>query len=279
LRFLLSNGRRVASLVLIGAAALGCGSGGVGDPVTKPHASELGDGARLSDLITAPNWVKLDDPDSTTCATPRDRPAHVTGVTITTIDTFDETGKGARGDIYIQDHEPAPRPYSGTKVFGPSFSPPDLRLAVGDVVDVLGVFQEFPGTSTGPFPYCRTLPELGGTMSLRFENGMAEPKVLTALDLKSYEAARPWLGMIVRLEDVRILANPNGSNGRYTAAIDVGAELAATDGVPELSNELYDLEKEGPALAKGTVFQSVTGIVTYFYGVRLAPRSPADFEE
>lgn len=244
-----------------------------------PRASELGEGSRLSELIAAPSWVKLDDPDSTACSTPPDRPAHVTGVTVTMIDTFDETGKGARGDIYIQDHEPAPRPYSGTKVFNPAFSPPDLRVAAGDVVDVFGVFQEFPGTSTGYFPYCRTLPELGGTVSFRFDNGMAEPKDLTPADLKSYEAARPWLGMLVRLEGVRIFATPNSSNGRYTASIDVGTKLGPTDGVPELSNELYDVETEGPPLTQGKVFRSVTGLVTYYYGVRLAPRSPADFEE
>lgn len=279
MRSLHDHRRSAALLAFLLQATLGCGSGGVGDSPVKPRASELGEGARLSELITAPSWVKLDDPTSAACSTPKDRPAHVTGVTITAIDTFDETGKGARGDLYIQDHDATPRPYSGTKVFNPAFSPPDLRVAVDDVVDVLGVFQEFPGTSTGPFPYCRTLPELGGTVSFRFENGMAEPKVLTPADLKSYEAARPWLGMLVRVEDVRILGAPNSSGGRYTVAIDVGTGLAPTDGVPELSNELYDLEADGPVLAKGTAFRSVTGLVTYFYGVRLAPRSPADFEE
>ena len=48
---------------------------------------------------------------------------------------------------------------------------------------------------------------------------------------------------------------------------------------PKISNELYDLLNEGPALAQGVKLKSVTGIVTYFYGFKIAPRSPDDFEQ
>jgi hypothetical protein len=46
----------------------------------------------------------------------------------------------------------------------------------------------------------------------------------------------------------------------------------------KLSNELFDLKNEGPPLATGTEFAAVTGVLTYFYGFKIAPRSAADFE-
>lgn len=260
---------------------LGCsgtGSGGAGDPPSKPHANELGDGSRVTSVLGPASWASKTDAMSEACSgKPADHKVYITGVTINAIDAFDETGKGARGNFYVQDAVAEPTPYSGVTVFAPSFSPPDLRLAPGDVTDVLGVLQEFSGPSSGPFPYCRTLPEIGGTMSFRFENGEVEPTTIPLSDLKAYETARPWLGMLVRVENVTIPIAPSVSGGRFSASIDVGGGIEAGD-VPHISNELYDLVKDGPFIGEGTTFKSVTGIVTYFYGFKIAPRSPADFE-
>ncbi len=54
--------------------------------------------------------------------------------------------------------------------------------------------------------------------------------------------------------------------------------LAPSD-IPAVANELYDLKNEGPDLSTAKHFKSITGIVTYFYGFHLDPRSPADFEQ
>jgi hypothetical protein len=46
------------------------------------------------------------------------------------------------------------------------------------------------------------------------------------------------------------------------------------DAVPKLSNELYALQDL--ELAAGNTFKSITGVITYFYGFKLAPRSAED---
>jgi hypothetical protein len=253
------------------------GSGGTGDSPSEPSTSKLGDGARLHEVVGEATWLDPNDADSASCDSPKDRHVHVTGVTVVGIDRFDETGQGQLGNFYVQDTAVDPVPFSGITVFAPSFSPPDLRLAEGDVADALGTLMEFLGPSSGRFGECKTLPEIGGTLSFRLENGIREPHTITIDDLKSYETARQWLGMLVRVEDVRIAADAANSSGRYTAPLDVGSGVPASD-VPRISNELFDLENEGPPLTQGMTFPSVSGIVTYFYGFKLAPRSAADFE-
>ena len=268
-------------LVLAGAALLagcsGTGNGGTGDPPSEPSSSKLGNGSRLSELLGPATWFEAGNTDSEGCDAPADRTVYVTGVTVVAIDRYDETSEGQLGNYYVQDTSLEPAPFSGVTVFAPSFSPPDLRLAEGDVVDMNGALMEFLGPSSGKFGDCKTLPEVGGTLSFRLENGTRVPAVISIDDLKSYEAARQWLGMLVRLENVRIAAAGSGSGGRYTAPLDVGAGVPASD-VPKISNELYDLEGDGPPLAGPQDFKSITGVVTYFYGFKIAPRSPDDFE-
>jgi hypothetical protein len=163
-------------------------------------------------------------------------------------------------------------------VYAPSFSPPDLRLFAGDVGDLLGNLQEFPGPTSGPFPYCRTLPEVGGPLTFRMELGPTlAPHTIPLTDLKAYEKARQWLGMLVRIENIQISDKPYDSKGRYSAPIDVGGGIPLSD-VPSISNELFDLKALGPPLAKDVTFKAVTGIITYFYGFKIAPRSADDFE-
>jgi hypothetical protein len=265
--------------VLTAALLLTACDGGAGDPASEPVADVRGDGQRISQVVGEPEWLQPDNKTSEGCSKPPDRNVYVTGIRIIAIDNYDETGEGADGNYYVQDLASGePKPYSGMTVFAPSFSPPDLRLATGDVVDVLGVFMEFAGPTSSKFPYCRTLPEIGGTMSFRFDGGEPQaPKTIPLVDLKSYETARPYLGMLVRVEDVTLAGNGSDSGGRYTAPINVGGGIELSDR-PSISNELYDIATEGPELKKDTTFKSVTGVVTYFYGFKLVPRSPADFE-
>ncbi|WP_437563760.1 hypothetical protein [Sorangium sp. So ce542] len=275
--------RITTTLLAVAAAAApllaACG-GGNGDAPSIPLADERGSGARIADLVGEAAWFNADPKaqDSEDCeGVPADRRVHVTGATLVAIDRFDETGEGAHGNHYVQDSADEPVPYSGMTVFQPAFSPPDLRLFPGDVVDLLGVLTEFRGPSSGRFRGCRTLPEIGGTMSFRFEDRPATPIRVPLRALTSYATARGYLGMLVRVEGVTTVGDPARSGGRYTARINVGAGVPADD-VPSLSNELYDLEAEGPPLADGAAFGSVTGVLTYFYGFKIAPRCPADFQ-
>lgn len=269
------------------ALATACSGGGGGDAFSDPAASVLGNGSRISDLFGPAEWLDPDDKDSLTCAVPADKTVNVTGVTVMAFDRFDEVEDGALGNLYVQDTAEDPDEYQGMTVFDPSYTPPDLRVAPGDVLDFFGVYTEFLGPSSGYFGKCKTLPELSGAGTFRFEGSSVPPKILKLEDIMGYESARRYLGMLVTVEDITIGADPVSSNdalptgGRYTADIDrTGIDTTGLDAAdfPKISNELYDLKNEGPVLAKNTQIKSVTGILTYFYGFKIAPRSPADFE-
>ena len=261
------------------AAALivaGC-DGGVGDQPTQPAASQYGSTKRLCELIGEATWLEPENDTSTNCAQPADHAIRVSGVAIVAIDRFDETGDGAIGNFWVQDPVCAGKPYSGMTVFDPSFSPPDLRLATNDVVDLNGQITEFPGPSSSKFPQCRTLPEITGSMSFRFDGDTPpDPVVIDVLDLKSYETGRQWLGMVVKVENIALGEDGKASSGRFSAGINTGAGSASDR--PRITNELYDIQNEGPALVEDGTFKSVTGVVTYFYGFHLVPRTSADFE-
>jgi len=264
--------------IALATACSGTGDGGTGDPPSKPLVDPCGGGLRMSDIVGSASWVKDNDFDSKNCVYPVDRSVQLRGVRVVAVDRFDETGKGATGNYYVQEACEEPAAFAGMTVYAPSFSPPNLRLAPGDVVDFIGSLTEFPGPSSSVFPYCRTLPELAGSMTFRFEEGPDLPAhTIPVSDLKSYATARQWLGMLVRVENLRIADKAYESGGRYSAPIDVGGGISQVD-VPSISNELYDMKTEGPALEEGLTFKSVTGVVTYFYGFKIAPRSLADFE-
>jgi hypothetical protein len=292
----------------ITAACSGTGGGGTGDQPSKPIADEFGTCSRLDQVGGPATWVDPDNDMSVNCPKPPDRRVCISGVTVVAIDRFDETGKGAVGNYWVEDTQ-APGDFSGYTVFAPSFSPPDLRLAEGDVVDLLGSATEFPGpASAGLFPYCRTLPELSGTMSYRFDgNNPLAPEVIDVTELKTYEGARKHLGKLVEVHSalnaqklVLVPVDGTPSSGRYTADIDVGGGIQAVDS-PKVSNDLFDLEcwsaeaadaggsdagaGAGPArcpnatgLKAGMTFTSITGVVTYFYGFKVSPRSAADLK-
>lgn len=272
---------RVGVIAALLAFAAGCSGGGFGDPPSKPLADVYGDGERLcKTVLGAATWTDSGNTGSTGCAQPPDHAVYVTGVTVVAVDRFDETGDGAVGNYWVQDLDSqcAGLPYSGVTIYGPSFSPPDLRVATNDVVDLNGSLTEFIGPSSSPFGQCRTLPEISGTMSFRFDGAdPPAPVTIDVKDLKSYDTARQWIGMLVKVENVTLTDNGKNSGGRYTAPMDVGGGVVQSD-VPKITNELYDIEAEGPALVDATTYKSVTGIVTYFYGFHLVPRSPADFE-
>lgn len=282
----------VGALAFFSLGASGCditSDGSSGDPRTEPTPGELGDGNRLREVIQPATWYTPGNMESVGCEVPSDHHVSVTGQVIVALDRFDETGEGAQGNIYIQDlyaDSETPEPFSGVTVFNPAFTPPDLRLFAGDVVDTFGNLQEFLGPGSGKFGDCKTLPEIGGTMSYRFDHGPIEPITIVPKNggagrweqILGYENARQWLGMLVRIEGVIIAGAPKKDpSGRYTAALNMGGGISAEDSL-SLSNELFDLENEGPELENGKIFEAVTGVVTYFYGFKIAPRSAEDFE-
>jgi hypothetical protein len=268
--------------LLLAALFLGACGGGEGDQPSRPAGNPLGSCGRLAKTIGPATWLEPDNALSNNCASlPPDRPVCLDGLTVVAIDRFDETGDGkSSGNYYVEDTSAEPPPFAGMTVFHPSFSPPDLRLIEGDVVDFLGSLKEFNGPASFMFGNCRTLPEVSGALTFRFDNNFAlPPKVIPLEDLKDYETGRPYIGMLVTLLAPQL--NPEGakssSSGRYTAAFEVGAIKNVAD-VPYVTNELFDMKAEGPPMPGGTVFKSITGIVTYFGGFHVSPRSAADIE-
>jgi hypothetical protein len=282
--------RSPTALLLCAAACAsllaGCGSGS-GDPFSEPAASVLGSGSRIRDILGPAEWLDPDDEDSLSCAVPANATVNISGVTVTAIDRFDEVSDGAFGNVYVQDTTKEPGEYEGMTIFDPSYTPPDLRVTNGDVLDFFGVYLEFLGPTSGYFGSCKTLPEISGAGTFRFEGSVVPAKVVKLEEILGYANARRYLGMLVTLENVTISGDPFSSNeslpsgGRYTADIDrTGIDTTGLDSgdFPRISNELYDLKVLGPVLADGTQIKRLTGVLTYFYGFKIAPRSPADFE-
>jgi hypothetical protein len=224
--------------------------------------------------------VSLGSANCGACAdSPPETPVVTSGLTVVAIDTFDETMDGkSLGNIYLQDTRCDGEPYAGVQAFSAGFAPPDLRLAVGDVVDVNGDTEEFRGPTSKPnelFTDCRSLPEFTGTLIFRFDSlGPPQPVDIELSDLVGYDNGRRYLGMLVRVKNVTLSAAAANSDGRYTAPFTVSAP--SVEDVPKIDNELFDLQGAEPSLPAGTAFASVTGIVTYFYNFNIAPRSLDD---
>lgn len=276
------------ALVCLWPLTLACSDGAPGDLSRIPDAggSIVGNGDRLADLN---DYAKNHPSDGTI--------VHVTGVSVLAVDNFDETHDGSSaGNVYVQDlPDPklgVPPPYGGITLFAPSYSPPTLRIAAGDVVDVRGEYDEFTGPSSSMFtcleddggspPICTryaSLPEIvGGNISLRFEYKIPEPQTIPLSDLASYETARRWIGMLVRVENVSAQSpGYKSASGRYSVRLDVAGVTDATK-LPTINNALLDLEATGINFAQGTKYKSVVGVVQYFYNFSISPRSAADIE-
>ncbi len=270
----------MAAAVVGAACGLGCGpggNGGSGDIPREPKANPYGTGLRISEIVGPATWEDPSNETSEKCANiPPDQEIFVTGILVTAHDTYDETGTGASGNYYVQDVTDPPAEFSGVTLFAPGFSPPALRVVNGDVLDLFGVFIEFVGPTVGNFNYCRTLPEMSGSAEFRFEGGGVKPAKILASDLNSYESARKWMGMLVEVENVKLAEDPfKQGSGRYSIRFESGQD-DPTQQIPTITNELMDLETAYPDFARDQVLARVRGIVTYFYGVHLAPRSAED---
>lgn len=281
-------GRPVGSLLFV-LLACGCGpggDGGSGDPRAEPRADPYGTGQRVADVLAQryeaitsedDTWLEPSNTESIACSRiPADQETQITGVTLLMEDTFDETGEGAIGNYYVQDSGP-PKAHSGMTVFQPGFSPPDLRVVSGDVLDIFGLITEFDGPGSSKFGFCRTLVEMSGSVQLRFEGSTIEPMVIPVEDTATYVAARQWIGMLVTLENVELSETPfESASGRYNIRFNAGM-VSADEDIPNISNELMDLKAVlPPETMPGTVLSSVTGVMTYFFGVHIAPRTPED---
>lgn len=246
-------------MAMVAVAACGTRKG---DPDSTPDPNPLGTGLRIRD-VQAPGMMP---PASAS----RGATVNVSSVVVTAIDTFDETNDGkSRGTIYLQDEDQA-LPLSGISTFAPSFQPSNLRLFPGDVVDVRSAYVELTTLGTTVmFTAPAFLPQFDHpAMVFRTETtALPQPVVINVLDLFDFTVGRKWIGMLVTIKDVMIPA-PVASKGRITYPISAGQNA------PAISNELYDLGKN--PLPEGMTAKSITGVVTFFFNLKIAPRSAAD---
>lgn len=268
-------------LSLVSLASCGTQTGDLGTKGVIPPPS--GPDKRIHD-VTAP-----DSPDKAENL----QSVSVSGAVVIAVDDFDETSDGrSKGTIYVQDLSTRddagkPIPYAGISLFAPSFIPGNLKVGIGDVLDLQGTYQENQSIGSATFAPGALLPQIAQPLSsFRFEVARPEPIEIDLADLGTYESARRWLGMLVKVRNVTLLEDVTrdntASNGRQSVNLlprdpeAVNACEAPFPKPPELVNELADL----PALnlPEGTVVKSITGIVSYFCTIHLAPRSLEDVE-
>lgn len=249
--------RSLFAFVAVGAVlSLGGCSQRAGDDPVPANPSVLGPGKRLRD-VQQPGAGFVD------------KDVLVTSAVVTAVDNFDETGDGkSRGTIWLQDVDQA-GPYSGISLFSPSFQPANLRLAPGDVVDLNGQYveQQTIGSTVNFAP--AFLPQLvKPATTFRYETKSPAPVEIPLDDLKDFNKGRKWIGVLVTVKNAFVENAPLNNKGRVTAT------FTSDKNAPGISNELWDL-KDG-AFSAGTTFKSITGIVTFFFTLKIAPRSAAD---
>ncbi|HSQ62383.1 MAG TPA: hypothetical protein VLM85_04190 [Polyangiaceae bacterium] len=248
--------KRLGLLGLLALVAGACTTP-AGDSPAPYDASVLGPGMRLRDVQDSANGLAGQVVD-------------VTSTVVTAIDNFDETKDGkSRGTVYLQDVDIA-GPLAGISLFSPTFVPANLRLAPGDVVDMNGQYveQQTIGSTVNFAP--DFLPQMAKpTVQQRFETNLPDPVVINVADLDNFATGRRWLGMLVQVQDVTVAHGPSADTaGRVTAQFNSFVNGAG------ISNELYDLP--AGSFPDNTHFKSITGLVTFFFNLKIAPRSAAD---
>ncbi len=243
----------------------GCSAGGGDTPARREIGPPVGAGKRIREVA---------DPGIADRAPPGSE-VNVTGVTVVAVDTFDETKNGrSRGTIFVQDLGSV-EPYSGISLFAPAFVPGDLRVAAGDVLDLRGEYQENKNIGTAIFPEGQVLPQLARPVAtFRYDFRPPEPREIDIKDLNDYAQGRRWIGMLVTVKNVTVDVKLSENSGRVTGFLTPKGSAADDRNRVTVTNELYDLKTTDAESNQG--YASITGVVTYFFNLHIAPRSAAD---
>lgn len=213
----------------------------------------------------------------------------ISGAVVIAVDGFDETqnGKGT-GTVYVQDIGATKEtPYSGISLFGTTYSPGNLAVAPGDVLDLRGEYQEnqqIPSTPPVIFAKGAVLPQIALPIAtFRYETQQPEPIDIDLADLTDYNKARRWFGMLVRVKNIVIPNAPfAGTTGRLSIDLPPAIPAAANacdmpfPKTASLVNDLMDVAALG--IKKDTRIAEIVGVVGYFCNFKLAPRSKADIK-
>jgi hypothetical protein len=266
-----------------------------GDPPADagpPNA--LGGGARISSVVPFTEPDGAPNPDHPA----EDAGVDITGASLIIIDNFDETHDGKSiGAVYVQDVWPTGQPVppnSGIQLYEPTYSPPNLIIAPGDVIDFTGLYQDYAYSGFMVYPPQASQPEIyKPIVTFRFEYNAPTPTKITASDLANpatyaqFELGHRWLSMLVEVDsdeangDIVIGESVPDGTGRQALAF---TSDTSSVNKPVISNELFDLQPQdygcpkppGAGKCSGVKLKKLIGVVTYFFAFHIAPRSAAD---
>lgn len=290
-------------------AALLSAAGCTGAP-SNPRCDEPDNSCNRAFLQSATPLSALRDPNEAT-RTPVGTAVDARNLQVTAYDDFDETMDGDLGTVYVQQLVPAgntadrflPCPLlpdnsarvCGISTFNAQFNPLAYRPKVGDLVDMSGgSYDEFDcsgvcGTPPQPFPDNRFLPQVRSP-TLR-SAGVAPaptPVRVTVADIMNHNAA--LIGVLVEVSDATATAEPDCrgeiSLGMGSNAVKLTQELLAiphgearVDNRPNRSCANAPPPRDPPdpdRIRNGTRWSRIVGVVSYFYGPKLIPRTASD---
>jgi hypothetical protein len=265
---------------------MGCKLGGnsaddsLGDPPGDAGTpNPLGPGSRIRNLI--PKLTKSPDAGGLAGTSNPDNGEneYITGASLITIDTYDETHNGKSiGAVYVQDVG-STAPYSGIELYKPTYSPANLLVTPGDVLDMTGLYQNYQYTSFSPD---EVVPELSEpVVTLRFQWTVPPSAVIDPTDISGTVATSPdasvyaqglrWESMLVEVDDVTITGNYTDPAGR----VQIYFTSDTTNG-PSIANQLMPLDPTDAAFKTGTQYAKIIGVCGFFFTFTISPRSMAD---
>jgi hypothetical protein len=266
----------LASAVVV--SALGCS-----DVPTTQRCDEPDNSCNRPFLRSTTPLSALRDPNPMT-RVPEGTPVDARNLQVTAYDELDETMDGDLGTVYVQETIPVgtstdpflPCPLlpdgsarvCGISTFNTQFSPLAYRPKVNDLVDMSGgQYDEFDcsgvcGTPPQPFPDGRFLPQVREpTIRSAGVAPAPTPVRVTVADLMNHNAA--LIGVLVEVANVSVSLAPD-RRGEI--------QITSDRNGPKITQEMVTI----PGVTTATRWSRVVGVVSYFYGPKLIPRSLAD---
>ncbi len=194
----------------------------------------------------------------------------------------------------------------GIQLFRPRYIPVGSHPLPGDLLSISGGrYDEFNcQTCAAQFSDMRTLPELSQCNAERIGSG-AVPAPIDVTITQVIDGGDAYVGVLVRLTDTFVTGPVNPRQGEIPLTLATAAPMCLTDGdrctrsseccsggcAPDrgttvcgaplqMSDQLTPLNNSatGMPLAQGTRVRNVVGIVSYFFGTKIIPRSVRDYE-
>jgi len=112
-------------------------------------------------------------------------------------------------------------------------------------------------------------------MRFRYEGVAPEPKEVDLADLEKFDDGRKWISMLVTVKDV-FAASPvviDPASGRASLTLTKKMPGSGLSTAVTITNELIPLTAGSISVGQQL---TVTGVVTFFSNLHIAPRSGAD---